>query len=1207
MAWTDYLETVQKIYIAYYQRPADPIGLVYWAQRLDVANGNLNEIIEAFANSPEAKSLYGEITEENIADVVKAIYQAAFNREPEEAGLQYYVNGFKEGKFTAATIMLDILNGARGDDLIVLQNKVTSAMNFTKAIDPELDGKDLLATYKGEEDAQKAREFLKDVGVTIDTVKTVEEAKAFIKEYIADEGDPLAQEAIAVGSTYILTDKQDTVTGTDQDDLIYGTGSTLQDFDVIDGRGGTDTFQFVNSKNQTYYPNISNVEVLKVRSLVNTTTVDLGNASGVQEIIYDKGTGNLKVQNIPTLTKVTVEGGQGSTFTLDFANSVVSGNEDSIELTLKDANLANLYLDGESAADTNGFETVNVTVYGDSKISGNLANDSASRANIKTVNISGDGKLTIDDNAANTYALDNVETIDASQATGNVTVDADPATLKSFKGGSGDDTLKLLGGNITVNKLSIDGGEGTDKVVVDSNSYDEIQDTSKVSLNNIEAIRLKDGGNNATWTLDASKLSNVSTFEVQVDDSSNDGNTLTVAISNVENKVNVVAVENGDVNDNNDNNDGVVIKVQQKATYSGTDDVLNLTVKNGEILNEVNADKFETINLASKKDATVTGSVTNKIGMDTANSWIANGLVVPEAKTIKLTGDQDLELYVKDFKDSVAGTSSYKATFDASDFTGDLKLKFNEAANQKITLGAGDDELTLKAGSLDKNDEIDGGDGTDTLVDTDVNITDGSTLNILNVEKLKLSFDNGISATQKFSLEKDSALTDLVIDLNNGSGAADENIEISGIADNVTALVKDRFSAATKNLKLSLASGADTLTVKFEDEAGGADYNSKFETNAKTLTFETKNANTDITINTLKDSSLETLLLKGAGDITVKATDGTSNLATLVADTSGAVVIGDVATKTGVTLKSDANVTLGAGNDSFVFDLADHKNVAIDAGNGTDTLYLTGSLSVGPVVIDLSKTDDQIIQINAASNTVAQKGFENVDASAITTGNYGIQLTGSDGANRVVGSAKGDDISVGKGADTVEAKGGNDTIRLGSNDSATDKVIFESTASANGQDTIYNFETGRDILNFSAFGIDGNTTENNATAATLLENSGSAYTTNPSAAVNIAGKILFLVDISGGQDITTPSGLAAALGDATSGEYNKFNMSANSKAIVLTASSNAANQTVHVFYVETGSTADDGTGDDSTAYTITEVAQIVGVDIDDFTPTDFIV
>jgi len=54
---SSHYNTVQKIYIGYYQRPADPAGLIYWAERLDGSGGNLNEIIEAFANSAESQTL----------------------------------------------------------------------------------------------------------------------------------------------------------------------------------------------------------------------------------------------------------------------------------------------------------------------------------------------------------------------------------------------------------------------------------------------------------------------------------------------------------------------------------------------------------------------------------------------------------------------------------------------------------------------------------------------------------------------------------------------------------------------------------------------------------------------------------------------------------------------------------------------------------------------------------------------------------------------------------------------------------------------------------------------------------------------------------------------------------------------------------------------------------------------------------------------
>jgi len=174
-----YIDTVQKIYIGYYQRPADPIGLIYWANRLDATGGNLTEIIEAFAHSAESQALYGTINSSNISTVVNGIYNALFDRDAEVGGLSYYVNGFNSGQFTAATIMLNVLYGAKNEDLQSVNNKLATANLFTRTINPELDGKDFQYSYSGNADAERARDFLSAVTWESATIPTVDEIRAF--------------------------------------------------------------------------------------------------------------------------------------------------------------------------------------------------------------------------------------------------------------------------------------------------------------------------------------------------------------------------------------------------------------------------------------------------------------------------------------------------------------------------------------------------------------------------------------------------------------------------------------------------------------------------------------------------------------------------------------------------------------------------------------------------------------------------------------------------------------------------------------------------------------------------------------------------------------------------------------------------------------------------------------------------------------------
>ena len=48
-----YSDDVQKIYIAYYGRPADAVDLAFWESQLEATGGNLSAIIGSFGASSE--------------------------------------------------------------------------------------------------------------------------------------------------------------------------------------------------------------------------------------------------------------------------------------------------------------------------------------------------------------------------------------------------------------------------------------------------------------------------------------------------------------------------------------------------------------------------------------------------------------------------------------------------------------------------------------------------------------------------------------------------------------------------------------------------------------------------------------------------------------------------------------------------------------------------------------------------------------------------------------------------------------------------------------------------------------------------------------------------------------------------------------------------------------------------------------------------
>lgn len=68
-------EYLQKSYVVYYGRPADPAGLGYWAKRMDDEGGSLSSIIGSFGTSDEFNRRYGGL---NFTALVTLIFQQTF-------------------------------------------------------------------------------------------------------------------------------------------------------------------------------------------------------------------------------------------------------------------------------------------------------------------------------------------------------------------------------------------------------------------------------------------------------------------------------------------------------------------------------------------------------------------------------------------------------------------------------------------------------------------------------------------------------------------------------------------------------------------------------------------------------------------------------------------------------------------------------------------------------------------------------------------------------------------------------------------------------------------------------------------------------------------------------------------------------------------------------------------------------------------------
>jgi hypothetical protein len=154
---TTYYNDIQKLYVAYFNRPADPAGLAFWEKAVEAANGSTAAVSAAFAGSAEYKATYAGQTNAQIVDTV---YQNLFGRPAEDAGKAYWANLLDKGTVTIDAVVTAVAQGAQGTDMTAYNNKVTAAAAFTAAVDTDAEK----AGYSGDAANKVAKAFL--AGVT---------------------------------------------------------------------------------------------------------------------------------------------------------------------------------------------------------------------------------------------------------------------------------------------------------------------------------------------------------------------------------------------------------------------------------------------------------------------------------------------------------------------------------------------------------------------------------------------------------------------------------------------------------------------------------------------------------------------------------------------------------------------------------------------------------------------------------------------------------------------------------------------------------------------------------------------------------------------------------------------------------------------------------------------------------------------------------
>ncbi|MGJ8605978.1 MAG: hypothetical protein ACSHXH_17815 [Marivita sp.] len=315
-------EAITAFYIGYFERAADPEGLEFWTNVLEMTSLDLAAIASNFVDQPEtadAHPFFANPTEEGAGAFIAELYLNLFERtEVDAAGLEFWtdvllasVNG-EEGALSVGEIIIQIISGAQdteaGNDRTTILNKIDVATAFTAAANAEG------ITSFPEDDPISTQASSIIANVTSEGA-TVVAAKTAIGEFFSDTGGGGG----VAGDFFILSadqEQRDNLSGTEGNDTFEAFNAELQDGDRVDGGAGRDVLTYFNSVDGVAKaPITTGVEQFVITNQMNDlNSVADNNVGGYSSVIGDQLTNNLPIDGTIEVD-VEIDGGTMSGIT----------------------------------------------------------------------------------------------------------------------------------------------------------------------------------------------------------------------------------------------------------------------------------------------------------------------------------------------------------------------------------------------------------------------------------------------------------------------------------------------------------------------------------------------------------------------------------------------------------------------------------------------------------------------------------------------------------------------------------------------------------------------------------------------------------------------------------------------------------------------------------------------------------------------------
>lgn len=667
-------ESIQEIYIGLLGRAADTDGAAYWTAQIDGGTLTLEQLRANIVNEQaEYAAGLGSLTR---AQTVAELYQRLFERTADATDLSYWVDG-AGSSVNIDQLVLALSNGASAADRVVLDNKTDAAEYYT--------ANTTQANYSAD-GAQAAVDSVDGTSASVTASKAS-----------TDGGSQ------AAGTTFTLTTGADSITGTSANDTVNGVmdnatagNNTYTVLDSLDGGSGTDTLNIIANAyaNNDTQPtaSVTGFETLNLRAVDATTTDTLvfntAVFTGATTFNSDRSSSEVTFNNVAAGSTLGVIG-DGATTQAAFIANYVAG------ATAGVLNISNGTTAGATTVNGAGLTTWTVNSSGASNVIGALATNSAVLTTV-TINAetafeatslaigtnanasealviagaAGDVAATATADARSAVSLGTLDTdfasIDASGLTaGGVEATLSATVAATFTGGTGSDIITTSTSGQTG---SIDAGAGTDTLILNASA--DIDTTAEGAIyKNFEVFQADDG-----TSLDMDLLTGSTIGSVVLNDASAGATSITDMTATQAANVTV-----------KDFNDAATLGVKD-ATQVGTNDVLNITISDGDTTGE----------------ETLIGAATD--GAD----WTIAGV-----ETINLTVTDNFDA---DALNSITGMTKLTATgAGAIDIiTGAVDMGSNGAIDFSAATGA----ITFNAAALATNAfAYTGGTGVDTITD----------------------------------------------------------------------------------------------------------------------------------------------------------------------------------------------------------------------------------------------------------------------------------------------------------------------------------------------------------------------------------------------------------------------------------------------------------------------------------------------------------